>query len=129
MELDDDDDISVPNSLTLSLSSRSSLDGDGEGDVSDDEEEEEEEDASDDEHATSIDADVTAGRVARPKVNKGVYDALMRDEMASVVLPTSLNREAAKLLEQGFNPDGTPLSKRQIQRMNQRAGKAKAGKR
>ena len=73
------------------------------------------------------DGDAT-GRHGRSTVNQAVLNALMRDDMANLVQPSSQqSRDAAKLLAQGFNPDGTPLSKKQLQRMGQR-NKKKTGK-
>lgn len=74
----------------------------------------------------AVDGDA-AGRHGRSTVNQAVLSALMRDDLANLVQPTSQNRDAAKLLAQGFNPDGTPLSKKQLQRMGQR-NKKKTGK-
>jgi len=93
-------------------------------DVESDEESEDDSDDDDDETEAGL---ALTGHRARSTVNQLVLEAQMRDDLSELVQPTSHNKDAAKLLAQGFNPDGTPLSKKQLQRMGQR-NKKKTGK-
>jgi len=116
---------------------REAKDEDNEEEEDEDEEDDEDEDSEDDEEdeqgaAAAAFADpALPGRRARATVNQAVLDAQLRDDLSDLVSPSSAggqqNREAAKLQAAGFNPDGTPLSKKQLQRLSQR-NKKQTGK-
>ncbi len=110
--------------------------GEEEEDGEDEESEEEDDEDGEEEEADSAasgavvgaDVDLLQARRVRATVNQAALSAQMRDDLSVMVQPHSqASRDAAKLLAQGFNPDGTPLSKKQLQRMGQR-NKKKTGK-
>jgi hypothetical protein len=115
---------------------REAKDESGDEDEEAEDEDDEDEESEDDEGASASaaaggDEESLPGRRARSTVNQAALDAQMADDLAALVTPSNAgsvqSRDAAKLLAAGFNPDGTPLSKKQLQRMGQR-NKKKTGK-
>lgn len=98
-------------------------------DVEEEEEEEDEDDEDEEEENTrNNDSSQSAPRL---KMNKTALSYLLREQDdASLHVGKTLLEEKhiAKLAEQGMNPDGTLMTKKQLQRQNQRPRKKKTGK-
>jgi len=99
--------------------------------TSDSEDDGDDEDEDDDGDTSLSDSDSLQHRPVRSTRNAAALNAQLLDDLSDVVLPssthmqTTLNKQAAKLAQQGLNPDGTPMTMKQIYRLNQREKKRK----